>query len=72
MNFLERFFCLSPDGGSGATEVLLLGVILCGLLALLTRRFGVEAKVRRGVNRIRVPREAFEGAQPKPRSLQTH
>jgi hypothetical protein len=42
MDFLERIFSLSPDGGNGATEVLLLGVIACGLLALLTRKFGVR------------------------------
>ena len=30
MNFLERIFALSPDGGSGATEVLLLSVLACG------------------------------------------
>ena len=35
MDFLERIFSLSPDGGSGATELLLLGVIVCALAAVV-------------------------------------
>jgi hypothetical protein len=37
MNFLERIFALSPDGGSGSTEVLLLSVLACGLAAVFAR-----------------------------------
>ena len=37
MNFLERIFALSPDGGSGATEVLLLSALACGLVAVFAR-----------------------------------
>ena len=37
MDFIERLFGLSPDGGSGATEaVILLGVAL--LVVVLARR----------------------------------
>ncbi len=46
MDFLERIFSLSPDGGSGATEVLLLGVIVCAVLALLTRKFRVSFRLK--------------------------
>ena len=35
MDFLERIFSLSPDGGSGATELLLLGVTVCALAAVV-------------------------------------
>ena len=37
MDFLERILALSPDGGSGATELLLFSVIACALVAMLLR-----------------------------------
>ena len=43
MDFLERIFSLSPDGGSGATEVLLLCAALCGVLAVLVRASGLRS-----------------------------
>lgn len=33
MDFIERLFGLSPDGGDGSTEVMLLGVVV--LLAVV-------------------------------------
>jgi hypothetical protein len=28
LDFIERFFGINPDGGSGATELLIIGVIV--------------------------------------------
>ena len=39
MDFLERIFSLSPDGGSGATEVLLLGAMVCAVVVAFARPF---------------------------------
>jgi hypothetical protein len=39
MDFLERWFGISPDGGSGATELLfLLVALLIGVMLLARRR----------------------------------
>ena len=43
MNFLERIFALSPDGGSGTTEVLLLSALACGLAATLALALGARS-----------------------------
>lgn len=41
MDFLERISSLSPDGGSGATELLLLlSVLVCGMVAAVVRLSG--------------------------------
>lgn len=37
MDFIERFFGISPDGGSGLTELLILAVLI-GVPALLFYR----------------------------------
>jgi hypothetical protein len=41
MNFLERFFAVCPDGGSGTTELLLLSAIALGLLTVFLNRSGL-------------------------------
>jgi hypothetical protein len=38
MDFIERIFGISPDGGSGAFEVLLFLIPVVGILILLQRR----------------------------------
>ena len=38
MDFIERIFGISPDGGSGAFEVLLFLIPIVGLLVLWERR----------------------------------
>jgi hypothetical protein len=38
MDFLERIFAISPDGGSGATELAVFGVIALALAASQLRR----------------------------------
>jgi hypothetical protein len=38
MDFVERIFGLSPDGGSGAFELLLFLVPVAGIAAILTWR----------------------------------
>jgi hypothetical protein len=35
LNFIERLLGLSPDGGSGLLELLLLAIPICGLLIRL-------------------------------------
>lgn len=50
MDFLERIFAWSPDGGSGATELLLLSVILFTLVAAVRPSSG---RWRRGALKLR-------------------
>jgi hypothetical protein len=38
MDFIERIFGVSPDGGSGSLEFLLFAVPVCGLIYLSVRR----------------------------------
>jgi hypothetical protein len=38
MDFIERIFGISPDGGSGAFELLLFAVPVAGLLYLWARK----------------------------------
>jgi hypothetical protein len=38
MNFIEQFFGLSPDSGSGLTEMILLLVPITLIVALVLRR----------------------------------
>ena len=38
MDFIERIFGISPDGGSGAFEFLLFAVPVVGILAILAWR----------------------------------
>ena len=47
MDFLERYLHISPDGGSGATEVIYIAVVVLIALALVLRR-EITGLVRRG------------------------
>lgn len=47
MDFIERIFHLSPDGGSGITEM---GIILAGLSIYAVRVVRKAITVRRPVN----------------------
>jgi uncharacterized membrane protein len=38
MNFIERFFNIFPDGGSGATELVWLAVALFAIASVLIRK----------------------------------
>jgi MYXO-CTERM domain-containing protein len=38
MDFIERWFGVSPDGGNGTWEVLCIAAALLGILALAGRR----------------------------------
>ena len=38
MDFIERIFHISPDGGSGATEALYIGVVVVIALGIACRR----------------------------------
>jgi hypothetical protein len=38
MDFVERWLGFSPDGGSGAYEVVLIGVLLAALAAMMRCR----------------------------------
>jgi hypothetical protein len=38
MDFIERWFGLSPDGGDGSTEALYLGAAIVILAVILARR----------------------------------
>lgn len=38
MDFIERIFGISPDGGSGAFEFLLFALPIAGIIYLLLRR----------------------------------
>ena len=69
MDFLERIFSLSPDGGSGATELLLLGVIVCALAAVVLHFRGTLQRNLIGVslNSSLGPVEAR--ATPRPPSV---
>ena len=53
MDFIERFFHISPDGGSGTTELIWLAVALFAIASVLFRlshRFGqVSARAPRSV-----------------------
>ena len=46
MDFIERWFHVSPDGGSGATEIVYV-VALVVIVALLASRRRLAALVRR-------------------------
>ena len=37
MDFIERLFGISPDGGDGSTEVLIIGVIVLVIVAITWR-----------------------------------
>jgi hypothetical protein len=37
MDFIERLFGISPDGGDGSTEVLIIGVIVLLIVTLTWR-----------------------------------
>jgi hypothetical protein len=41
MDFIERIFGISPDNGSGAFELLLFTILICGLYVI------VKARLRR-------------------------
>jgi hypothetical protein len=53
VDFIERIFGLSPDGGSGATEVLLLAILIagiCGWALRRQRRSRIVAAIRRAMS----------------------
>ena len=50
MDFIERWFHLSPDNGSGVTEALFLLAVGALVLAFAYRRRLVEFVKRRGKN----------------------
>ena len=52
MDFIERWFHLSPDGGSGSTEALYVGVLAFVLAAIIFRK-GLGGFVRRCANRFK-------------------
>jgi MYXO-CTERM domain-containing protein len=60
MDFFERWFGLSPDGGDGATEAIVFaGIVVVVALVLWRRRMkrrdeGLSDIVRRGPNGCRV------------------
>lgn len=39
MDFIERVFGISPDGGSGALEFLLFAIPICGIAAVALTRW---------------------------------
>lgn len=54
MDWIERLFGISPDGGNGLTELLIgvalaLGVVVVAISANL---FGIRARLRRVIRRI--------------------
>jgi len=46
MDFLERFFDISPDGGSGTTEILCVAVVLAVIAMVLFRNRLISARLR--------------------------
>jgi hypothetical protein len=42
MDFIERLFGISPDGGDGSTEVLVIGAIVLAIAALTWRWLHVK------------------------------
>jgi hypothetical protein len=44
MDFIERIFGISPDGGDGSTELMYLAVLLIIPALLLLRRFVFQSK----------------------------
>jgi hypothetical protein len=44
MNFIETIFGISPDGGSGAFELLLFAIPVVAILAIWTWRKGSRRK----------------------------
>jgi hypothetical protein len=40
MDFIERIFGISPDGGSGSLEFLLFAIPIAGIIYLVARRRG--------------------------------
>jgi hypothetical protein len=47
MDFIEQIFGFSPDGGSGAFELLLFLIPIAGLVILYRRRSGERQERRR-------------------------
>lgn len=47
MDFIERLFRISPDGGSGATEMIWLSIALFVVASILMRKQIVSAAKRR-------------------------
>jgi len=51
MDFIEQWFGISPDGGSGATELLYVIVVAFIVLAILARR-RIVPRVSRALSRL--------------------
>jgi hypothetical protein len=47
MDFIERIFGISPDGGSGAFEFLLFAIPLVGIVILIGKRSRWRGKDKR-------------------------
>jgi hypothetical protein len=47
MDFIEKIFGFSPDGGDGSFELLLFTIPVAGLIYLAYRRHQKKAKARR-------------------------
>jgi hypothetical protein len=39
MDFIERFFDISPDGGDGTTEILLVAAMVAALIVVGIRKY---------------------------------
>ena len=52
MDFIERWFHVSPDNGSGSTEVMYLAAVIV-LLVAITCRHQLASFVRRCADRLR-------------------
>jgi hypothetical protein len=46
MDFIERIFGISPDGGTGSLEMLLFALPIMGVIAIVAWRRGGRARKR--------------------------
>jgi hypothetical protein len=49
MDFIEKLFGIDPDGGTGITEMSIIGLLVLGLFAYRVYRLGNRAEKRREV-----------------------
>ena len=47
MDWIERLIGISPDGGNGLTELVLLAALVCLIAGMVMRRRAVHARRRR-------------------------
>ena len=48
MDWIEKVLGISPDGGSGLTELVLLAAVVCLVAGIVLRGRAVRARRRRG------------------------